>query len=1010
MRLKIYFIMFFILAFSASAYAPFPDSDYLDSYYRIAFHFNQSSGENATDSISGLYGSPVIATTITGAWLDGMGNAFNNSAQTVMGYHIVNNDSTPAFTNNVTVCAWINYSGGQQYYMHTDNIYIGANGGDLVLYDTAFRYCGGSAGKNFESALHHVCWSWNGSYAYCYVNGTQFGNATPVIKTWSGEDINYVGMASGANYWDGWLDDLIVIGKFMTASEVNEIYAGDFVDVVGNMTDCNQVWTTDVSLNNTIYCQSGESGIIIGANDLTIDCHGHSIISNVTSASVNGITSSGFTGTTIKNCNIQNFNHQLYLASNSFYTELLNSTLIGNLSTSGLAGGEVYLATGNYFNMTDTKVYSNNSNCISSGASYYITIYNSNLTSRKTNAIYAFTSAYFNITNSKIYSQNASAIYGLVSVNNINLNNVSIKTNNKGIELPAGTNSPTAKIINSNIDAGTYGIYLTTVKNYNITNSTISGGTSDLYYVNSGTSTNNNYINDVLNHNTITSASTNFVLNFFDYGRFNITDTASNGLSASVLFSDANTSSKSYSRITSADGTTDYEIYKIYSFKNGVATPMNNYTINVSKLGYYGYSGLKWNISELDVFHVSLTSIEAPSVNSTTPLDNESNNSKIIEFRYEAYSNVTIENCSLYTNESGWDIAETNYSDYGIVTHTFLTDKTYLWAIGCYDNQSNISFSENRTLIIDTIYPECYSFGNASVYNNTYFEWNVTCYDNHFYSLNISCISSYENFSFYEDGLDTTEYYFSNRTLLYDEMYCDIEYCDGHTASLIEQMEIGNLSSKSERTFDNSIRLVYEGEFKDFVTDYKRDRISFDVMTDAPRTQDKFIIYSDSYIYIMNSSAYLGWIVTGKYWVDFESDNVRAVSVKRLSSNVVEITTDFYKPQTSMLYTSIGKLNCVTASQSVTIEGKPIFRTEYCVLNEELSFILGYFFIFIFLFLILWFNETNLKFPFLTLLDGIGFIVLSLPLYACSNMIAIPITVFGLALWVIELRRAGMSR
>jgi len=63
--------------------------------------------------------------------------------------------------------------------------------------------------------------------------------------------------------------------------------------------DCGQTLTENITLEENLNCD----GLVfnIGADDLTIDCNGHSIIQDGTD---NGIYSDGYTNLTIKNCNL----------------------------------------------------------------------------------------------------------------------------------------------------------------------------------------------------------------------------------------------------------------------------------------------------------------------------------------------------------------------------------------------------------------------------------------------------------------------------------------------------------------------------------------------------------------------------------------------------------------------------------------------------------------------------------------------------------------------------------
>lgn len=84
------------------------------------------------------------------------------------------------------------------------------------------------------------------------------------------------------------------------------------------------------------------TGLIIGADNITLDCNGSTITGNLNGY---GINSTGFDNSTIENCIIQNFPRGIYF-ENSNNDMVLNNTITNTRgatgSSPGQAGMDVY--------------------------------------------------------------------------------------------------------------------------------------------------------------------------------------------------------------------------------------------------------------------------------------------------------------------------------------------------------------------------------------------------------------------------------------------------------------------------------------------------------------------------------------------------------------------------------------------------------------------------------------------------------------------------------------------
>jgi len=93
---------------------------------------------------------------------------------------------------------------------------------------------------------------------------------------------------------------------------------------------CGDTITTDTTLDSNLVC--GATGLIVGADDITLDCNGHTITG---SSSSSGISLTSRSGVTVKNCNVSNFVVGFVLRFSS------NNILEGNTASSNIEGFRV---------------------------------------------------------------------------------------------------------------------------------------------------------------------------------------------------------------------------------------------------------------------------------------------------------------------------------------------------------------------------------------------------------------------------------------------------------------------------------------------------------------------------------------------------------------------------------------------------------------------------------------------------------------------------------------------
>ena len=154
------------------------------------------------------------------------------------------------------------------------------------------------------------------------------GNNWNISKT-AGSNI-YGGNYLAGNYWydyngldtgfDGLGDTLLPYN-----STNNISVGGDHLPLLQIIDGCNFTTTLNLSLEKNLDCDG--IGLIVGDNDLIIDCNEYSIIGN---GSGIGINISNFNNTIIKNCNINNFTYGTYIIgglSNTIYNNWFNNTI-----------------------------------------------------------------------------------------------------------------------------------------------------------------------------------------------------------------------------------------------------------------------------------------------------------------------------------------------------------------------------------------------------------------------------------------------------------------------------------------------------------------------------------------------------------------------------------------------------------------------------------------------------------------------------------------------------------
>ena len=312
-------------------------------------------------------------------------------------------------------------------------------------------YTNGDVGTGNETTLKWYRW-----------NGT----------TWTDSEIDPNGVNTGDNYVYG-----------------NATSFSTFAPMAKIIINCGDTITENTTLTQDLLNCPG-NGLTIGANNIVLDCNGHSITGM---GSGDGIYLFQKTGVTIKNCNISSFFYAIDLAQSS-YNNIINT------SASGGYYGILFLSSTRYNNIINSSATSSEAGYsaieLDSGANYNQII---NTNANGDTAIDFYLSHYNNVTNTN--ANGGSYGIHLRSSSNNNITNTT-GTGDRGI----GLDSSSGNHITSSVGmGGAYGIYLSSASN----NQIISSRGSGMYGF---------WLDGASNNQIINSNTSNFESSFYDSG------------------------------------------------------------------------------------------------------------------------------------------------------------------------------------------------------------------------------------------------------------------------------------------------------------------------------------------------------------------------------------------------------------------------------------------------------------------------------------------------------------
>ncbi|MEM4590005.1 MAG: right-handed parallel beta-helix repeat-containing protein, partial [Candidatus Micrarchaeia archaeon] len=285
----------------------------------------------------------------------------------------------------------------------------------------------------------------------------------------------------------------------------NLIFAVSYISNCGTLSTVGETYILTSNVSSTGTC------FTIAADNVTLDCQGYTI--NHT-GSGSGISASGRTNITIKNCNIigqkVSNNYGIYFSSttNSFilnnnlssnyygiYLDSSSNNILSNITASSNEYG-IYLSSSSNNTLSNIPTSSNGGSGIYLSSSSNNTLSNITTSSNTYNGILLYSSSNNILSNITTSSNGGNGIY-LASSSNNTLSNITTSSNYYGIYLYYSSNYNTL----SNITASSnyVGIYLYYSSNYNTLSNitTSSNGYSGIVLY---SSSNNLFFNNFFNN------------------------------------------------------------------------------------------------------------------------------------------------------------------------------------------------------------------------------------------------------------------------------------------------------------------------------------------------------------------------------------------------------------------------------------------------------------------------------------------------------------------------------
>lgn len=320
---------------------------------------------------------------------------------------------------------------------------------------------------------------------------------------------------------------------------------------------------------------------------------------------------------------------------------------------------------------------------------------------------------------------------------------------------------------------------------------------------------------------------------------------------------------------------------------------------------------------------------ESPTINTTYPVHNTS----IDGVTYPFWINGTVSDdtgiSNLTVNMTGWTLdwnwtSETDTHIYFNFTRGSMTNGLYTLNITVNDTSGN----ENSSIvyfIVDTTLPvlTINSPANKTGYENS-LSVDVSCTDTNVYRLNYTLskggvtVDTHENMTPIGNELSIIQ---TIDTSSYDsgDYYFNVTCSDSHTLNKIDYYNVDVIDKKITFNGIVSVNLISFDEKYLNKLEYMKleDRYLIDYGIKVPYGTYIFELKSSYQIDYIRGSSYKAHFVTGKYWIDFENNDINAeYSIKKVNDKTYRITikTD------SLNFNSIGELNIVKKFHVISID------------------------------------------------------------------------------------------
>ena len=334
-----------------------------------------------------------------------------------------------------------------------------------------------------------------------------------------------------------------------------------------------------------------------------------------------------------------------------------------------------------------------------------------------------------------------------------------------------------------------------------------------------------------------------------------------------------------------------------------------------------------------------------------------------------------------------------SYSDFSFNSVLVVRNGTYNVSVYINDTAKASGYQSALFWTRDYSLPVCSGLSPVTLYNGTTYSWNVSCSDDYFWSFNLSCGNG---FGYARAGIANTSYVFINSSLISSgaDFVCDYEYCDGHTAMLLEPLDIRPVAKEGVINVEGISLNVMEA-VADVRLEKKEDRYSF-CYAFADQKQAYATLPVPDGCFAAPNSKWKGHLVcpAQRVWIDFENKDV-GVSV---AEGEVLLDLANVKDRGNVCFDSIGKWNCVSGEQAFTVliperNSTSMFQVGWCPETEPGALIIG---IVVFFFLGILVLGIAKGIPIFAYAAGLGLIVASFTLIGCSAFIGLCFMVVGL--------------